>query len=216
MVTLQKNITDTKVQDIFKKIDNLDLEPIKHKLMNPEEGAWSLAKCDAVEITYKQYLKLVAVYPNLSIVPSKNDDKMWHAHILDTAKYLEDCMNIFGYFLHHFPYFGVRSEEDKANLAQAFSVTQNLRKLHFGESEKIYPTQSQCNAICGDGYIEASKCNAVCGDGYIQTSKCNAVCGDGYVTSQASVCEASDGTNVCHVDTDVMRAIALPRPRPQR
>jgi hypothetical protein len=84
--------------------------------------------------------------------------------------YHKDCDNIFGYYLHHFPYFGVRSKEDAKNLQSAFEETQVLYKLHFNvdlvsSSQKI----AQCNAVCGAEYIkpQSALCNAICGDGYI-------------------------------------------------
>jgi hypothetical protein len=167
MLTTFKQITaDT--EQVLEKIDALDLEPIKFKLMNPEEGnGWTLELCDEVEIEYKKYLKLCYLYPNQAIVPSRQQDKMWHTHILDTRKYLEDCQSTFGYFVHHYPYFGERSKDDKQDLNQSFKVTQFLNNSHFGISNtKNSLESSKCNTVCGDGYIEASVCNngpcAVC------------------------------------------------------
>lgn len=58
-------------------------------------------------------------------------DIFWHYHILDTAKYAEDCNEIFGYFLHHYPYFGMNGKQDALNLNNAFEETQILYKDHF-------------------------------------------------------------------------------------
>ena len=59
--------------------------------------------------------------------------EFWHFHILDTLKYQEDCDNIFGYFLHHFPYFGMRGQEDEANLKEAWNSTISLYEKTFGK-----------------------------------------------------------------------------------
>ena len=59
---------------------------------------------------------------------------MWHYHILDTEKYAEDCRDIFGYFVHHFPYFGMRGDEDAQHLQAAFVETQELYVKEFGKS----------------------------------------------------------------------------------
>jgi len=67
------------------------------------------------------------------MVPSKEVDAFWHAHILDTMKYAEDCEEIFGYFLHHFPYLGLRGGEDAARQEQADQETQRLYQQEFGE-----------------------------------------------------------------------------------
>ncbi|MCX7069356.1 MAG: hypothetical protein NTW85_16940 [Methylococcales bacterium] len=53
--------------------------------------------------------------------------------ILDTQKYQEDCELLFGYFLHHFPYFGMRGKEDEENLKMAWTETRQLYKTRFGE-----------------------------------------------------------------------------------
>jgi hypothetical protein len=112
---------------------------------------------------------------------------------LDTRKYALDCNNTFGYFVHHYPYFGERSEIDKEDLANSFEATQFLTSAHFGNFE--VSRSSKCNAVCGDGYIEASKCNAVCGDGYIEASQ-----------SECSICRTD-----C-VGGDSIKILARPRP----
>ena len=59
-------------------------------------------------------------------------DKFWHAHILDTRKYIEDCERVFGCYLHHFPYFGMRGADDAAALARAGERTRALYEEEFG------------------------------------------------------------------------------------
>ncbi len=125
----QKKTPDQMVEAIFA----LDLDPIKFKLMDKEEGyGWSRAQADRCEREYKRFLALLAKYPDEVIAPSKEVDKFWHGHILDTMKYAEDCRNVFGYFLHHFPYFGLRDEEDAANLARAAATMRRLYRQEFG------------------------------------------------------------------------------------
>src|SRR6478735_1352080 len=108
-------------------IVELDLDPIKMKLMHKESGeAWTLHRANAVEAEYRRFLYLTNTYPAESISPSVDVDTFWHYHILDTMKYAQDCQHVFGYFLHHFPYFGMRGDEDAANLAQAAARTRDL------------------------------------------------------------------------------------------
>jgi hypothetical protein len=71
--------------------------------------------------------------PDSAVVPSSFVDDFWHFHILDTQKYQEDCERFFGYFLHHFPYFGMRGKEDEENLKRAWAETCALYKNRFGE-----------------------------------------------------------------------------------
>ncbi len=133
------------LDQVVSAIWTLDLDPIKFKLMDPEEGhGWSRDLADRNEIEYKRFLTLLAKYPGMVIVPSKDVDKFWHAHILDTYKYAEDCAQVFGYFLHHFPYFGMRGSEDAAQLAAAARITHDLLRKEFGA-----PETGQSAGFCG-------------------------------------------------------------------
>jgi hypothetical protein len=65
-------------------IANLDLEMVKMKLREPEEGEnWTHEQCDSAEIEYKRYLHLCKKFGK-GIVPNKIMDKFWHYHILET------------------------------------------------------------------------------------------------------------------------------------
>jgi hypothetical protein len=75
---------------------------------------------------------LIYLYPNRSLVPSQDIDRVWHHHILDTMKYAQDCQMLFGYFLHHFPYFGLRGESERHNWQAAVEQTQALFQEYFG------------------------------------------------------------------------------------
>lgn len=119
-------------------IDELDLEPIKFRLV--VDKGWDLDEADTTEVLYKRFLLLCKLYPQSSFVPTNQIDIFWHEHILDTQKYDVDCQQIFGYFLHHFPYLGLRGEEDIINVERGFSETETLYKEVFGvELSKPFP-----------------------------------------------------------------------------
>ncbi len=123
------------IEQTIAAIHALDLDAIKFKLVNTEEGqGWSRQYADHNELEYKRFLILLAKYPEAPITPSKSVDKFWHGHILDTLKYAEDCQSTFGYFLHHFPYFGMRGEEDAVNFNEAVKLTNLLYEQEFGLS----------------------------------------------------------------------------------
>jgi hypothetical protein len=134
------------------RVDALDLDPIACKLMHPEPGqtTMTLAEADQLITAYRGFLKLCAWYPDQSIVPSKAIDEVWHAHILDTAKYAADSRAVFGHFLHHFPYFGLRGPADEATWHAARDRTRHLFRLHFGTGTETP------GSGCGGG----SDCNA--------------------------------------------------------
>ncbi len=112
----------------------LDLEPIKVKLMHQESGeGWSLERANAVEFEYRRFLFLMKKYPNEQTAPLVDVDTFWHYHILDTMKYAADCEAVFGYFLHHFPYIGLRGEDDEAAHQRVGRRMQELYEATFGE-----------------------------------------------------------------------------------
>jgi hypothetical protein len=115
-------------------IDDLDLEPIVYKLTHPETGekGLTLEQADRGVELYRCFLKLCKRYPNTPIVPSRQIDQIWHAHISDTAKYRVDCDTIFGRPLDHFPYAGMRGPEDERALRDNYANTRRLFAAEFG------------------------------------------------------------------------------------
>ena len=170
-------------------IDALDLDAIKIKLLDKREGkGWSREYADQVEIAYKRFLFLSVKYSGSPIIPTLDIDAFWHYHILDTMKYAEDCQNTFGFFLHHFPYIGLRGEEDAQNLQKASSVTRALYEKEFGESMSISKTdRANCTEIhadtatCTEIYADTATCTeihadtATCTEIYADTAKCAVV-----------------------------------------
>ncbi len=168
--------TNISVEEKIEKINKINLEPIMVKLMDKKDGkGWTLTQTLKVEKWYKRFLILCLKYPKQSIVPNGAIDDFWHYHILDTQKYAEDCQNTFGYFLHHFPYFGMRGAEDALNLENSFEATTQLYKKEFGESltelsgifkSKNFKNSSKCDGSSG-GANDCGSSGASC-----TTSKC--------------------------------------------
>lgn len=119
-------------KEFIDRLNPIDFGCIAFKLMNPEEGtAWTLEQATQAIEQYRLFLILNYLYPDKVIVPSRTIDRVWHAHLLDSAKYREDCQTLFGYFLDHYPYFGMADENDRQALEDAFSETQALWEHHF-------------------------------------------------------------------------------------
>lgn len=117
-----------------KAIVELDLDPIKVKLMHKESGeGWSLEQANVVEAEYRRYLYLMKAFPNEAFAPGTDVDTFWHYHILDTIKYAADCQEVFGYFVHHFPYIGLRGEEDLAVHERLGERMRTIYEAAFGE-----------------------------------------------------------------------------------
>lgn len=141
-----KAINTTKVKEagIHASIDKLDFTRLKHKLLVSEDAEkWTFELCEIAEREYRRFLTLVKLNPKTEIVPTKLMDKFWHQHILDTVAYERDCLEVFGHFLHHFPYFGIYGKKDQEKLSKTFEETKKLYRKCFGE-EINAPEASRC------------------------------------------------------------------------
>lgn len=138
------------------KIEALDLEPIKFKLI--KEKGWPLQKADSVEKLYKAYLLLFALYPCEEHVPTPDIDEMWHSHILDTHKYMADCHDLFGFYLHHYPYLGMLGTEDAALATAQFEKT----RQRFRDIAGLDPVKA---ADCGGGGCGGGCSSSSCSGG---------------------------------------------------
>jgi hypothetical protein len=118
----------------YEKIGSLDLSDIKMKLMHKSGEGWSQVHADAVELEYRRFLYLAKKYPDQQTAPTVDVDTFWHSHILDTRKYARDCQEIFGYFLHHFPYLGIGARADEAAREQGAELMRKLYEQTFGQS----------------------------------------------------------------------------------
>ena len=125
----------------------IDLEMVKSKLMETEEGlGWTREQCEANEVEYKRYLHLCKLHGK-GMVPTKAIDQFWHYHILDTRAYHEDCQAVYGHYLHHFPYLGMRGEEDERQLEAGFNRTARLYREAFDEDMSA-PDATDCWHDC--------------------------------------------------------------------
>ncbi len=156
-----------KIEKPMSLINSIDLTMVKKKLMDEEEGqGWDEEYTNYVEQRYKRYLCMIVLNENRSIVPTKNIDIFWHQHILDTRAYAKDCQTILGQFIHHFPYFGMRSDEDAQDLVDSFEETKVFYAQLFGEeyTKEFNDENSKCHRC-------SSKC-VKCQGGCTNTTKC--------------------------------------------
>lgn len=122
-------------------LPNFNLDGVKVKLMMPEDEGkgWTREYVDYLE---QEYIRLCAISKyftqETNIVPSKDVDIFWHQHILDTKNYIKDCDDYFGFYMHHFPYFGLRGGEDKSNLLKSFDNTSKIYERLFLEKIEFH------------------------------------------------------------------------------
>ncbi|WP_229519371.1 glycine-rich domain-containing protein [Massilia rhizosphaerae] len=142
--------------DLFTAVMQLDLEPIKMKLMHASGQGWSLEKANAVEKEYRRFLCLMKMHPNEDTAPLVDVDTFWHYHILDTMKYAADCEQVFGYFLHHYPYVGMHGEEDDQFRLDSGERMRTLYEATFGEAYPgaIAEAADGATAWCASPHID--------------------------------------------------------------
>lgn len=191
-------------------IMELDLDPIKVKLMHTQSGeGWCREKADAVEKEYRRFLYLMTTFPSEQTSPLIDVDTFWHYHILDTMKYASDCEQTFGYFLHHFPYIGMRGEEDATSRIAGAERMRELYELTFGESyiQAVASTEQAGSSFCGANFanvtIYAAAANAAfCGANSVKAAFCGATAANsafcGAAPVKAAFCGAtSDKAAFC-------------------
>lgn len=121
---------DAQITSSLERVASLDFSMLRRKL--GEEKGWSPEYQNEVEDLYRRFLALNMVYRDQKICPTGPIDEFWHAHILDTHAYERDCQELFGEYLHHFPYFGMRGPADRADLEASFEQSRTLFIRHFG------------------------------------------------------------------------------------
>lgn len=139
------------ISEALERVSAIDLGMVRLKLADPEEGkGWAEDHLDAVEREYRRFLALHLTHPDAEIVPCGDVDAMWHYHILDTEAYGEDCDKVFGRFLHHFPYFGMRGDDDAQALVDAYEWTLATYREVFGEpvAPRVWAGKKSCRTKC--------------------------------------------------------------------
>lgn len=84
---------------------------------------WTKEDAEKACQLYKNFLFLQKKYLPQPLVPTREIDEVWHNHILHTKRYHEDCMKIFGHYLHHLP---ASPNDDNKKLIEYFLQTKQL------------------------------------------------------------------------------------------
>src|SRR6266581_4478648 len=193
---MKTKLTIRPVERVIAAIRALDLEPIKLRVMDPELGeGWTREYAETIERAYKNYLTMLVKHPENTedIVVSKDVDEFWHAHILHTMKYTEDCERVFGTYLHHNPDIGGRAPAEIERKAALVEKTRRLYQQEFGRTQDSRGALSEIRisaenaALCGAAVREESA--ALCGAA-IRTERA-ALCGAAIQAENAALCGAA-------------------------
>lgn len=111
-------------------LDSLDLSYLADAMSSASYPLPRWEREDVIQCLqrYKNFLWLHKLYPNVSLVPTKEIDECWHNHILYTRYYARDCEHLFGHYFHHIP--AIPGESDNT-LASDYLQTKNLYQQTF-------------------------------------------------------------------------------------
>lgn len=124
------------VMHAYGRVRRIDFSPIRMKLALNESGtSWNKESIEEAELMYIAYLSIVIAYKDteIDLAPPSIADDFWHQHILDTRKYFADCQELFGGYLHHYPYFGLLGPDDAKALVAAGQKMKELVAMHFAD-----------------------------------------------------------------------------------
>jgi hypothetical protein len=116
------------------KLNAWDFSLTVQKLQEPAYAGWTENRALIAERDYKRYLAVTKVFDGYQPVPNGDIDRFWHEHILDTRRYAADMEDLLGYFLHHYPFFGMRGEDDNRNWVAAVGKSNDIWQASFGEA----------------------------------------------------------------------------------
>lgn len=116
----------------------LELGYLVDKLTAPEYplARWPLALAKEGLLYYQRFLQLMVIYGPEGLVPTRDIDEFWHAHILFTKEYIADCHHLVGHYIHHAPADPANPEE-VSQLTEQFERTKTLYLKEFGEPLRV-------------------------------------------------------------------------------
>lgn len=128
--TVAKKVTPCDV------INNLDFAPMIERIADPADtltysSGWPRDVAESIADQYRRFLWLHKKYSEKeTLIPFREVDEFWHQHILHTKRYYDDCLAVFGKYLHHYPH-KQKTEEDKAFYEKHYARTLALLEMEF-------------------------------------------------------------------------------------
>ena len=132
---------------------DLNLSSVRSRVIK-ERPDWTSEYADKVDVEYRRWLQMCSEMdkhniPELKLF-SKHVDDFWHNHVLFTEKYMNECDQIAGRYLHHQP---ADDNDTSSREADALVFTAYYTKL-FGEYPsdiwKMHKTpKCGCSCKCG-------------------------------------------------------------------
>ena len=154
------------LEETLRLLETWDFSLTIEKLQEEAYAGWNLERAKKAELGYKRYLAVTKASGGHQPVPNGDIDRFWHEHILDTRRYARDCDNLFGSFLHHYPFFGMRGEADKSQWLSVARDSNDTWVNLFGEPLYALTSAQKCPQSCPnssfDVFADAQKCPQSC------------------------------------------------------
>lgn len=84
-------------------LPDFDLTRVRDRVRK-EHSDWPATRLAEAESGYRRFLAEAKVPRREEHRPEPDVDEIWHAHILFTEQYQEDCVRYFGFYFHHRPF----------------------------------------------------------------------------------------------------------------
>lgn len=119
--------------------EQLDLSQVIRRVAS-ENPDWTQQRLDDTVHEYRRWLYLAGIAKRGTplgmgaTAGSKDVDTVWHAHILFTKKYEQDCLRAAGRFIHHTP----ADPADESDGGNTYANTLRLYEKTFGSRPAIW------------------------------------------------------------------------------
>ncbi|NNM83953.1 glycine-rich domain-containing protein-like [Candidatus Parcubacteria bacterium] len=135
----------TKVVPFQPVLPLLDLTNVRHRVMK-DHPDWTSERLEIAIQDYREFMALAKAMRGYKLVPTRDADQVWHAHLLHTRDYARFCMDYAGFFIHHSPKLpGEDAAHDEEELK-----TMRLHEQFFGKPHPVMVGVRQCSSSCTD------------------------------------------------------------------
>ena len=142
MNTIQP-VAKTNLRNLQVTLPHFDLSLVIDRVAQ-DHPDWPVERLATAELEYRRYLALSKIESETALIPTLDADEVWHAHILHTKQYRDDCNSFFGYFLDHAPF-------NRSNEKFPISHTAKLYLEVFGDEYNTSNMAECTNCNCTDG-----------------------------------------------------------------
>lgn len=129
---------------LWEQIASWDMSRERQYMINRLD--YDAAHVDEMEVEFKRFMYLIAIYPDKVFPMGERLDDFWHVAVMHTKNYIAFCDTIFGRYIHHNP--TLTEQEDVALWPDYLNITLVLYTLHFGEAPEKFWDRTDPKTCC--------------------------------------------------------------------